>query len=67
MDMKNCDLLIHALFTASVDAPLSIDASNTIRNRFSPIHFFHTAFPAVEEEIIMMIVIINAAFGWTKK
>lgn len=63
--MKNCDLLIHALFTASVGScasAMSIEDEQHNKKSILTHPFFHTAFPAAEEEIMMMIVIIKAAF-----
>ena len=65
--MKNYDLLIHALFTASVgDAARAMSIEDEQHNKKSILThpFFHTAFPAGEELAIMMmmIAIIKEAF-----
>ena len=64
--MKNCDLLIHALFTASVGSyasAMSIEDEQHNKKSILTHPFFHTAFPAGEElAIMMMIVIIKEAF-----
>ena len=51
--MKNYDLLIHALFTASVgDAARAMSIEDEQHNKKSILThpFFHTAFPAGEED-----------------
>ena len=67
LGMKNYDLLIHALFTASVgDAARAMSIEDEQHNKKSILThpFFHMAFPAGEELAIMMmmIAIIKEAF-----